>query len=730
MTFNIFNCQDELIHLPGKIQNFGYLLVFDLSYTCVAASENIDKLFFKPLNAILNNKIDFVNNLCNIQTNVDLDYLKSNDIYDKIDYYEIFIKEIKYQLSVYLDDEFIFYEIEINEINEKNLNKLQKYNINIENSSDYFYTLCESISDILKVDRVLVYQFLEDNSGIVISESVTGNLEPVLGYRYPEFDIPSQARKLYLKNIDRQTSNIYEDTVNIIGINSQKINLSKSKVRALSPVHLQYIANTNVTASASFSIIVDNKLWGLVCCQHQKPRYITIEERQLCLFLINTVTNIINKNQTKLNKNNTDIVNELLYNFKKKLYSNQNLYLTLSEFAHKFCYFISADGAIVYSPTGIYKYGLTPSDQDFEKLRNEIDETNIDKKIYTTHEFYNIKNYRQIGSQKFAGIARINFDVQGFNSIYFFRPEIIKEEIWSGEPEKMLTMSLETNMLSYSPRKSFDAWRVLKQGESFIWTSNDKFFLDILHREVRDCVYRSINENNNLNEQLAYLESTNKDAFNECLFLDQKYSDKINIVKKSSFFKKSIEGLTPDEINNYSNDIVEISILTDFLINKIIDTNLDKNSLFSISENNLKDIIVEFVNYSLKKFKINKSKISIGIIYPLNADNSLLKELFFNIIFNAVKFSSTQNIVHIDIYSECIGNQIIYFIKDNGIGMDVTDENIPFLIFKRLDNSNEYEGKGVGLATVKRIATRLNAQINFKSKVGEGTTFMITFPNE
>jgi len=97
---------------------------------------------------------------------------------------------------------------------------------------------------------------------------------------------------------------------------------------------------------------------------------------------------------------------------------------------------------------------------------------------------------------------------------------------------------------------------------------------------------------------------------------------------------------------------------------------------------------------------------------------------------NAIKYMSTIQKPFVEISSENVGNSVFYYIKDNGIGMDLREGVNIFDIFKRLPNSQGYEGSGIGLSIVKRIIDRLNAEITVKSELQVGTTFCIEFKKE
>jgi signal transduction histidine kinase len=112
--------------------------------------------------------------------------------------------------------------------------------------------------------------------------------------------------------------------------------------------------------------------------------------------------------------------------------------------------------------------------------------------------------------------------------------------------------------------------------------------------------------------------------------------------------------------------------------------------------------------------------------YHMNGDKDKLKQVFINIISNAVKFTEKNGEVRIDLRSN--SENITVEIKDNGIG--ISKEDLPF-IFERLyrgDKSRgQTEGSGIGLTIVKNILQLHNASIDVESKEGEGTAFKVTF---
>ncbi len=142
----------------------------------------------------------------------------------------------------------------------------------------------------------------------------------------------------------------------------------------------------------------------------------------------------------------------------------------------------------------------------------------------------------------------------------------------------------------------------------------------------------------------------------------------------------------------------------------------------------MKDIISKVVDLFGIHHKTLGAEIQVGNILNAKCDEHLIRQVWVNLLSNALKYSRNEEHPQIRIDSEQTASEIIYSISDNGVGFDMEFSDKLFGVFQRLHKVSDYEGTGVGLALVNRIVTRHKGRVWASSAPNEGAIFYFSLP--
>jgi light-regulated signal transduction histidine kinase (bacteriophytochrome) len=147
------------------------------------------------------------------------------------------------------------------------------------------------------------------------------------------------------------------------------------------------------------------------------------------------------------------------------------------------------------------------------------------------------------------------------------------------------------------------------------------------------------------------------------------------------------------------------------------------------SDVNVERLVREIVDEALRGHTGTAPKISIASLPAARADLGLLRQVWVNLISNAIKYSSKSAQPSVSVSGQHSGTESTYVVKDNGVGFNMAYAEKLFGVFQRLHRPDEFEGTGVGLAIVQRIVSRHGGQIWADAKIEEGATFSFTLPS-
>jgi two-component system sensor kinase FixL len=256
--------------------------------------------------------------------------------------------------------------------------------------------------------------------------------------------------------------------------------------------------------------------------------------------------------------------------------------------------------------------------------------------------------------------------------------------------------------------------RVNEDTQMFVGVLHDITALKRAQQEI-EAYTRQLEQSNQELQEFAYVSSHD---LQEPLRKIQAFSDRL---------LKS-DGETMSEIGlDYLQRILNASGRMQRLINDLLELSRISSKETNIKPIALKEIVEDVLEDLEVAIQKNNAQIQVSELPIVLGDETQYRQLFQNLISNAIKFSRHDQLPLVKIYADKAPTadfEIIY-VEDNGIGIDPKYHDKVFTIFQRL-NGSKYEGSGIGLAVCKKIVSRLGGNIKLSSKVNEGTQFKIT----
>lgn len=187
-----------------------------------------------------------------------------------------------------------------------------------------------------------------------------------------------------------------------------------------------------------------------------------------------------------------------------------------------------------------------------------------------------------------------------------------------------------------------------------------------------------------------------------------------------------------DKLDEEAKRITNIVVTSARRMGQLIDDLLDFSRMgrkeLSRANVNMKELVDTIVIELTTQENGRKLNIRVLPLESSHADRSMLRQVWTNLVSNALKYSQKKELTEIEIGSYDEDGVTCYYIKDNGAGFDMRYVDKLFGVFQRLHKMNEFEGTGIGLALVKRIIQRHGGNVWAEGKVGQGAKFYFTIP--
>lgn len=333
------------------------------------------------------------------------------------------------------------------------------------------------IRELTNFDRVMIYRFDADANGEVIAEAAREGLSSFIGLHFPESDIPTQARALYLRSWLRLIPDAsYEPSALVPQVDPttrQPLDLSGSSLRSVSPIHCQYLANMGVKASMSVSLIHKGKLWGLIACHHYTgPLYVSATTRSAAEFLGQTASVLLGAKDETAAFDRALLVRSTQAQLLEQLQQKPELGVeALIDSQPNIADLVGASGVVVSINGQVHSVGKVPAAPDIDRLTNWLRDEGLANEAFSTSTL-GLENadFADLAAVS-SGLIAIAGPTSSEDFVLWFRQEVPMTVTWAGRPDdKVIDVTAPGGL---GPRKSFEAWSQTLRGQAEPWTTHE-----------------------------------------------------------------------------------------------------------------------------------------------------------------------------------------------------------------------------------------------------------------
>ncbi|RZK67031.1 MAG: GAF domain-containing protein, partial [Pedobacter sp.] len=390
------NCDIESIHIPGSTQSHGFVMVLSKSFGITACSQNIIEYTGLDAANLIGKEIG---ELAALLRDKDLAQgLKSLIAYSAKQFeaksagrFQAVINDQLFDISVSVDQEHYLLDFEpvisnITQDVQSMVGRSLSEILSDKSLTRLLNNAAQQVRSIIGYDRVMIYKFHNDGHGEVIAEAKNDDLETWMGLHYPASDIPKPARELYKINQIRLIADVYANTSPIISVENTPLDLTNSHLRAVSPIHIQYLKNMGVASSFSISIMNHDRLWGLIACHSYTPRIINVNERESAKLVGQVLSSAIVFREQEEEQQQSAVYRQCIETITRYLLRNIAVEDALFNEECSMLEVVESSGAVLYFENNLREVGKTPDSKFINQLIDWLDTKISEDGCYMTNK--------------------------------------------------------------------------------------------------------------------------------------------------------------------------------------------------------------------------------------------------------------------------------------------------------------------------------------------------------
>jgi len=492
---DLSNCDREPIHVPGSIQPHGVLLACaEPGLVVQVASENCASLLGLEPGEVLGRRVEEVIPGDLAATVAAVGAAEPRQVSGVVGLSGV---PVDVDVVVHWSDGLLVLEIEpadgpLTVPNSYGLTRAALSRITRTTDVQELYDIAVAeVRRLTGFDRVMVYRFDGDWNGEVVAEDKADGLNSFFGLRYPASDIPAQARALYRRNWLRLIVDVgYRPALLVPARNplsGAPLDLSRSMLRSVSPIHLEYLRNMGVRASMSISLLDRDELWGLIACHHYTGALRPPYEVRVAAELLGQSISLRLAEAVRLAEGNRVREARAVQVRLTAAATNETrpAALSLTEDGLTVQDLIPSGGAVV-SLEGIeLTVGNVPPPSAIGALTAHL----LDMESDVVGMDAVPRALPEVAAHKETMCGALMVRLPGRQFVAWFRPELVHTISWGGDPHNKALAFAEGGEVRISPRRSFERWQETVRDRAEPWTPSDVALAADFRRDLVSALY-------------------------------------------------------------------------------------------------------------------------------------------------------------------------------------------------------------------------------------------------
>ena len=723
---DLTNCDREPIHIPGAIQPHGVLLVLrEPELTIVQVSENVaDHLQLSP-DAVLGRPLS--NLLLDPSAELVREAL-ADGRWESVNPLRLEVRGKHFDGIVYRHDGVLILELEPTSIGvspESVHHPLRAALMSLKFARtlpELCATVVREVKHLTGFERVLLYRFDKDGHGSVEAEAKEAALEPYLGLHYPASDIPRQARELCLRNWLRVIPDVRYTPARVVpSLRPQTgapLDLSFSVLRSVSPVHLEYLANMGIRASMSISLLVGDRLWGLIsCANHSGPRRIPYETRSASEVLGRLaslqIAALEARGAAELRASRRTTQESLA----DALRSGEGLESLLTR-PEELLALVNAGGVTVLSDQKQQSCGRTPPPELIAALGKWVEEQ-TGLVPFATASLPALFPPAVPSKETASGLLTFALPGTPRRRLLWFRPEVPTTVRWGGDPNKSVVTDPQ---LRVHPRRSFELWKEEVRFQSARWTAGDVEAAEDLRRNALeiDLERQVLKEQRAVRARDELVAVVSHDLRNPLGVIQMQATILLRTVgpgdhEFSRRLRSSAEHIqrSVDRMNTLIRDLLDLAKL--------------EAGRFRLQCHPQQ--IGEMIEEALLILRPLADAKRIALTAApreaqVNADRDRIFQVLSNLVGNAIKFTPPGG--RVSLHCETRDGEVLVTVSDTGPG--IPSDMLVNVFDRYWQARGGDQGAGLGLFIAKGIVEAHGGRIWAEARAEPGATFTFTLP--